>query len=80
MVEITNGSAKGTIEAEVTDFIHPEAVFMLHGFGKDIPAQARAYGKGLADQVFMVGKLFDFDQAGGGINLNESFITVKRAS
>jgi len=28
----------------------------------------------------MVGKLFDFDQAGGGINLNESFITVKRAS
>lgn len=80
MVEITNGSATGTIEAEVTDFIHPEAVFMLHGFGKDIPAQARAYGKGLADQEFMVGKLFDFDQAGGGINLNESFITVKRAS
>lgn len=80
MVEIANGDAIGTIEAEVTDFIHPGAVFMLHGFGKDIPAQTRAYGKGLADQVFMKGKLSEWDPAGGGINLNESFVTVKPAA
>lgn len=80
MVEITNGDAKGTIEAKVTDFIHPEAVFMLHGFGKDIPAQKRAFGKGLADQVFMKGKLTEWDPAGGGLNLAESFVTVNPAA
>jgi hypothetical protein len=25
---------------------------MLHGFGTDVPAQERAFGKGLADQDF----------------------------
>jgi thiosulfate reductase / polysulfide reductase chain A len=39
----------------------------------------RSYGKGLADQIFMKGKLTDWDQAGGGVNLCESFVTVKPA-
>ncbi len=80
MVEITGGGARGTIEAKVTDFIHPEAVFMLHGFGVNVPAQARAFGKGLADQDFMKGKLTDWDPAGGGLTLNECFVTVKPAA
>lgn len=80
MVEISNGDAHGTIEAKVTDFIHPQAVFMLHGFGKDIPALTRAYGKGLADQAFMKGKLTEWDSAGGGLSLCESFVTVKPAA
>ncbi|HHL35593.1 MAG TPA: thiosulfate reductase [Desulfobulbaceae bacterium] len=79
-VEVVAGDTKGTIEAKVTDFIHPQAVFMLHGFGKDIPAQERAFGKGLADQVFMKGKLKKWDKAGGGISLMESFVTVKALS
>ena len=80
MVEVSNGDAIGTIEARVTDFIHPEAVFMLHGFGKDIPVLARAYGKGLADEVFMKGKLTQWDKAGGGLCLAESFVTVTAAA
>lgn len=76
-VEVSNGDAKGTIKAKLSDFIHPEAVFMLHGFGTDVPAKKRAYGKGLADQIFMKGKLSEWDPAGGGINLCESFVTVK---
>ena len=79
-VEVISGDTKGTIQAKVTDFIHPQAVFMLHGFGKDIPAQERAFGKGLADQVFMKGKLKEWDKAGGGLNLMESFVTVKALS
>ncbi len=79
-VEVVAGDTKGTIEAKVTDFIHPQAVFMLHGFGKDIPAQERAFGKGLADQVFMKGQLKKWDKAGGGISLMESFVTVKALS
>ncbi len=79
-VEVAAGDTKGTIQAKVTDFIHPQAVFMLHGFGKDIPAQERAFGKGLADQVFMKGQLKKWDKAGGGVSLMESFVTVKALS
>ncbi|MFU8818623.1 MAG: molybdopterin-dependent oxidoreductase [Desulfurivibrio sp.] len=79
-VEVAAGETKGTIRAKVTDLIHPQAVFMLHGFGKDVPAQKRAAGKGLADHIFMKGKLREWDQAGGGLNLNECFVTVKALS
>jgi thiosulfate reductase/polysulfide reductase chain A len=80
MVEITNGDARGTIEAKVSDFIDPQSVFMLHGFGKNNPLLARAYGKGLADEAFMKGKLTDWDPAGGGLNLCECFVTVKKSA
>ena len=63
-------------DAKVTDLIHPQSVFMLHGFGTDVPAKKRSFGKGLADQIFMKGKLKEWDKAGGGLNLNESFVTV----
>ncbi len=79
-VTIANGGTTGNIEAQVTDFIHPQAVFMLHGFGTNVPAQERAFGKGLADQDFMLGKLKDWDHAGGGLALNECFVTVKPAA
>lgn len=77
MVEIANGDITGTIEVRVTDFIYPGAVFMLHGFGRKIPLLTRSYGKGLADQDFMKGKLQGWDLAGGGLALNECFVTVK---
>jgi thiosulfate reductase/polysulfide reductase chain A len=79
-VVVANGEAKGTIAARVTDLIHPQAVFMLHGFGVNVPAQKRSLGKGLADQVFMQGKLKEWDQAGGGLNLAESFVVVTPAA
>ncbi len=79
-VEVAAGDTKGTIQAKVTNFIHPQAVYMLHGFGIKVPAQERAFGKGLADHVFMKGKLKEWDKAGGGLNLMESFVTVKALS
>ncbi len=79
-VQVANGGVKGTIEVKVTDYIHPEAVFMLHGFGKKIPLLTRAYNKGLADQDFLLGKLEGWDSAGGGLALNESFVTVAPAA
>lgn len=75
-VRLSAGEEQGTIVAQVTDHIHPEAVFMLHGFGTDVPAKRRSFGKGLADQMYMIGKLRAWDKAGGGLNLAESFVTV----
>ncbi len=80
MVEVSNDAARGKIRAYVTDFIHPDVVFMLHGFGRTVPAQTRAYGKGLADQIFAKGLLSEWDKAGGGVTLLECFVNVQPAS
>ncbi len=79
-VEISAGDTKGVLQAKVTDFIHPQAVFMLHGFGTDVPARERSYGRGVADQIFMKGKLTDWDKAGGSPTLQGCFVTVKALS
>lgn len=72
-------SYSGPLHAHVVDYIHPEAVYMVHGFGKQIPLQTRSYHAGISDQKLMVGKLDDWDQAGGAINLCESFVLVRRS-
>jgi len=71
---------KQRIKAHVTDFIHPECVFTVHGFGRQVPLQSRAYHAGMSDQKLMVGMLENWDQAGGGINLCETFVTVRRSA
>lgn len=82
LVEVLSedSSYSGTIQAHVTEFIHPEAVYTVHGFGRQIPLQTRAYHAGLSDQKLMVGKLDDWDQAGGAINLCEAFVIVRRSA
>lgn len=76
----SDNSYSGTAPANVTEFIHPEAVYMVHGFGRQIPLQTRAYHAGVSDQKLMVGKLDDWDKAGGAINLCEAFVTVRRSA
>ncbi len=68
------------INAHVVDYIHPEAVYMVHGFGRQIPLQERSYHAGLSDQKLMTGKLADWDQAGGAINLCEAFVNVRKSN
>ena len=77
---IAENGVTETVRAHVTAFIHPEAVYTVHGFGRQIPLQTRAYHAGMSDQKLMVGKLDDWDQAGGAINLCEVFVTVRRSS
>lgn len=72
-------SYNATVAAHVTDHVHPEAVFTVHGFGKEIPRQTRSFMAGVSDQKLMVGKLDDWDQAGGGVNLCEVFVHVKKS-
>jgi len=79
MIMLNNDPDKGTIKAFVTDFVHPECVFMLHGFGHRLPVESRAYGKGIADQELMKGGLARMDKAGGGLALQEHFVSVSKA-
>ncbi len=68
-----------TTVAKVTDLIHPEAVFIIHGFGHRLPVESRAFGRGIADQNFMRGGLDKWDRAGGGIAYQEHFVSVRKA-
>ena len=69
----------GKIRAYVTEFMHPEAVFMVHGFGSDVPAETRARNKGVADHRLMKGGLDIWDPAGGAVALQEHFVKVEKA-
>jgi thiosulfate reductase/polysulfide reductase chain A len=78
-VEVSNGGYSGRLKAFVTPFIHPEAVFMVHGFGHDLPVESRARGKGVADNRLMPGGLDVESAPGGGLAMQEFFVTVKKA-
>jgi thiosulfate reductase/polysulfide reductase chain A len=73
-----DGRYSAYIKARVTPWIHPEAVFMLHGYGGAVPLATRAYGLGVADQHLQHGKLYEFDPAGGGNAMTETIVRVTR--
>ncbi|MCX5893600.1 MAG: molybdopterin oxidoreductase, partial [Deltaproteobacteria bacterium] len=66
----------GKIKAKVTDLIHPEAVFMLHGFGKTVPVQTRCCGKGASDALLQENVA---DMAGGSPAYDETMVQVRKA-
>lgn len=77
-VAVSQNGYTETIIANVTDVIHGDAVFVIHGFGHRLKPESRAYGKGLADQNFMSGGMEVWDQAGGAIAYQEHFVTVSK--
>ncbi len=79
VVEVSTDGYTGKIKAFITPYIHPEAVFMYHGFGNDIPLKTRSFGKGLRDTKFQVGLLETVDPVGGGVAYLEAMIRVKKA-
>jgi len=74
MVEVSSGCGKETIRAYVTDLIHPDAVFMLHGFGRRVPAQTRSYNKGASDTALQENIT---DMVGGSPALQHVHVTVR---
>ena len=77
-VTVSRNGYSETISAKVTPLLHPEAVFVVHGFGHRLPVESRAFGKGLADNRFMQGGLDIWDPAGGGIAMQEHFVKVSK--
>ncbi|SHI35773.1 molybdopterin-dependent oxidoreductase [Desulfofundulus thermosubterraneus] len=74
MVEVISSRGRDTIRAFVTDLIHPEAVFMLHGFGHKVPVQSRCYGKGAMDALLQENIT---DMVGGSPALQHVFVTIR---
>jgi thiosulfate reductase/polysulfide reductase chain A len=78
-VQVSQNGYSESIQARVTEAIHPEAVFVVHGFGHQLPVETRAFNKGLADNRFMAGGLDIWDRAGGAIAYQEHFVTVSKS-
>lgn len=74
MVEVSSSRGKDTIRAYVTDLIHPEAVFMLHGFGRQVPVLTRCYRKGASDTLLQENIT---DMVGGSPALQHVQVTVR---
>ena len=75
-VEVSSSRASGGIRAFVSDLIHPEAAFLLHGFGHRAREAGRSYGRGLADGLLMENVS---DMIGGSPALHHTFISVRPA-
>lgn len=78
VVEVANSGVSGRIKVKLTEFIHPEAVFMVHGFGHSLPVESRALGKGVSDNSLMPGGLDIWDPSGGAMAMQEHFVSVRK--
>ena len=72
-VNVTSACGEGPIKAFVTDFIHPEAVFMLHGFGHKAARAKRSFDQGLSDALIQENV---YDKVGGSPGYHDTFVTV----
>lgn len=75
-VRVGSGVGEGTIKAFVTDMIHPDTVFMVHGFGHEAERATRCYAKGVSDSVLQASIT---DKIGGSPALHDTFVTVRPA-
>jgi len=78
-VEVSHAAVVARMRLSVTPLIHEDAVFMLHGFGRTVPSQKRAYRVGVADQRLQSGMLPVYDPAGGGSAMTETVVRVRAA-
>ena len=76
-VKVSSENGEGIIRAFATDLIHPEAVFMLHGYGHQVQSARRSFEKGINDSLLMANVS---DMIGGSPALHETFVRVDPVS
>jgi thiosulfate reductase/polysulfide reductase chain A len=74
LVKVSSDWGSGKIKSFVTEFIHPEAVFMLHGYGHEAQRASRSFNKGLNDSVLMENIS---DTIGGSPAFHHTFVSVE---
>jgi len=77
MVEVSCNGTKQQAKASVSEFIHPGVVYTLHGYGRQIPLQTRAYQKGMRDNTLMKGLLKV--SIGGNCPITDCFVSIRKA-
>jgi thiosulfate reductase/polysulfide reductase chain A len=64
------------MRAYVTDLIHPDCVFLLHGFGHQAKRAERSYNRGVSDAALQENL---YDKVGGSPAYHDTFVNVKAA-
>ncbi|MBT7629360.1 MAG: molybdopterin-dependent oxidoreductase [Desulfobacula sp.] len=75
-VKVASSVGNGIIKAKVTELIHPETVFMLHGFGHEAKYGTRALDKGVSDAELQENI---YDKIGGSPAYHDTFVSVEPA-
>lgn len=76
ILENQDGVRSTPIKAKVTERIRHDAVFMVHGFGRQDKRLTRAYGKGADDQRLITRVKIDPLMGGTGMRVN--FVTFRK--
>ncbi|MBF0317806.1 MAG: molybdopterin-dependent oxidoreductase [Nitrospirae bacterium] len=74
-VEVSVEGFSRRITARLTDLIHVEVVFMLHGFGDSVAVRTRSFNRGVSDVRLQKGLLKL--TVGGNCPLTECFVAVR---
>lgn len=79
LVHIESASGEiGLVRVFCTEAIHPEALFLVHGFGHRVPLELQAYGRGIADNELMPGGLDKEDLLSQSLALQEHFVSIHK--
>jgi anaerobic selenocysteine-containing dehydrogenase len=63
---------------KVTDRLHPDAVYMVHGYGRKAKGLKLVYGRGIDDAELVT--RYKTDPIMGGTGMNVNFVTFLRAA
>lgn len=77
MLENSDGDRNGPIRVKATQRIHPEAVFVVHGFGHDAPGLTRTNGVGASDTKLQ--SRYKLDPISGGAGMRVNFVQLVKA-
>jgi len=78
-VRIATENNEETIAVRLSEFMTPEAVFLVTGFGRSIPAESRAFGKGVSAVGLMTDGWKMKALVSGAPCRAESFVSVSLA-
>lgn len=70
-----DGAVSNAVKVRATEAIHPECVYLVHGFGHTAKALRRARGKGASDAQLVTRYVTDPLMGGTGMNVN--FVTLE---
>ncbi|MCL4534530.1 MAG: molybdopterin-dependent oxidoreductase [Bacteroidetes bacterium] len=75
-VQVSSDVGSVRVKARATETIHPEAVYLAHGFGHKVRQQRLSFGKGVNDNVLIADRS---EPLAGGAALNETLVQVRPA-
>jgi thiosulfate reductase / polysulfide reductase chain A len=74
-VRVFSEHGEGELKAYVSSLIHPDAAFLVHGFGHRVVQAGRSYNRGVSDADLIQNVT---DPVGGSPGLHETFIKIEK--